>query len=1206
MNHPEPAVPMKPQDLTPKMRREHLTRDAKIWRALGRRRIRGALTLLLVIPFLAMGATVAAQTFSIGDYKVTDQGRYGRTQFSYRLSARLFNQSCNSFPHVWAFLRPPADPNIHVDIESPNGTGYIDFTDVPAGGSVSSDSRIVIVVDRALTVDDSILQWDVFPQGITGITIASPANGSHTYASEVSVEGEISDPASLVTVNGVQAPLFGLQFRKSIPLIPGFNEIKASVGGASCAPGAASVVVYKDPTPSDDLSLNLSASSDSVSIGQELTYMLAVQNAGPSPSTGILVSDVLPTDTTYISGETSHGTVTENGGVVSVVLGSLGGGESAEIKLRIRVHGDTIVNHAHVTRNEHEENVENNSMTLTTHVVSYYSFRVNQLETNAMQQKSTSELQPLSPPFITGDLAVGAERIFVSGMSGSGTYDLDSFQFGGRNMGPRGATLSDLRSGSAWQLGFHGTPIRTGSGGIVSQLLPLDGLNGESVHGNILRELVIEGSTVYADRVQRLDSDWDEGFNSELAQGATPRLRALLRAPTDGEYTFWLSGDTGSELWLSTDESPDHRIRIASTTEWTASGGTIDWGAQASQRSAPIFLAKDQLYYVEMRVMGWRLDTHAVGWAKPGESTSEPSELIPASVFERIQSPLLENEPPTVELSRPIEFKGCLGMYSGYGRVVLYDGTEHRAYTVEIPSGIVADLGILPPTAAALCDRGVAENEGDRISLIRVIGHQAIRTRIPDGETTLLSTFPEIEWFSMLSASLKRRKWISTTLDGSYGDYQTVVSADADFSLTPAIPDNDIAVSITPAEFPATISAETSVLITVSNTGPAPATGVRLNGTVEGLVSISSVLVSQGSYQRSGGQLECAFGEIAGGASASVTIRYTPNLLGRVVHSAVVVRDEPDQYFPNNHERCAVTVSLPLVTPARGVSVLEGDTGVTEASVPVSLSRAVSYPITVNYSAFGDPEDMINGVGQLTFAPGETTKDAVVFILGDTRHGPDEAFYLELSSASGARLGDFNSASASVIIRNDDPPPILTVTGLALDEGTDSQVNWAALFELTLSAPSETTISVDYTTTDGTATSAGNEDYVAADGWSVRIPPGQTVGYVPIQIIADSLWEPDETLKVTLFNPVNVTLGNREATGIIRNDDLTLGAANSGSQGLKIEFQSLSGARYRVEVAASVVGEWKPVDHLTGTGGILKWLPAESPTHSCFYRVVQE
>ena len=79
-------------------------------------------------------------------------------------------------------------------------------------------------------------------------------------------------------------------------------------------------------------------------------------------------------------------------------------------------------------------------------------------------------------------------------------------------------------------------------------------------------------------------------------------------------------------------------------------------------------------------------------------------------------------------------------------------------------------------------------------------------------------------------------------------------------------------------------------------------------------------------------------------------------------------------------------------------------------------------------------------------------------------------------------------------------------------------------FVVTLSNPSALAVSVNYTTADGTATTA-DHDYVATSG-IVTFAPGQTAQTIVVNVTGDTAIEPNETFTVTLSNPTNATIAD--------------------------------------------------------------------------------
>ena len=107
------------------------------------------------------------------------------------------------------------------------------------------------------------------------------------------------------------------------------------------------------------------------------------------------------------------------------------------------------------------------------------------------------------------------------------------------------------------------------------------------------------------------------------------RLRGYICPPQNGAYTFWVTGDDAADLYLSSDDDPAHKVRIASSTGWRASA--YDWYRSAGQQSAPVQLQTGRRYYVEvLHKQSWGPGFVAVAWQRPDGSRQQP---MPGSVL---------------------------------------------------------------------------------------------------------------------------------------------------------------------------------------------------------------------------------------------------------------------------------------------------------------------------------------------------------------------------------------------------------------------------------------------------------------------------------------------------------------------------------------------------------------------------------------------
>jgi hypothetical protein len=118
-------------------------------------------------------------------------------------------------------------------------------------------------------------------------------------------------------------------------------------------------------------------------------------------------------------------------------------------------------------------------------------------------------------------------------------------------------------------------------------------------------------------------------FETEVNTGKNyygQRVRTFVVPPTTGNYTFWISSDDTSDLFLSTDEDPLNKRFVVGVATWTSSR---QWTKEADQQSSPIFLEAGRRYYLEaLMQQGTGGDNLAVRWQLPDGSFEEP---LPAS-----------------------------------------------------------------------------------------------------------------------------------------------------------------------------------------------------------------------------------------------------------------------------------------------------------------------------------------------------------------------------------------------------------------------------------------------------------------------------------------------------------------------------------------------------------------------------------------------
>ncbi|MFA5814863.1 MAG: Calx-beta domain-containing protein [Bacteroidales bacterium] len=122
------------------------------------------------------------------------------------------------------------------------------------------------------------------------------------------------------------------------------------------------------------------------------------------------------------------------------------------------------------------------------------------------------------------------------------------------------------------------------------------------------------------------------------------------------------------------------------------------------------------------------------------------------------------------------------------------------------------------------------------------------------------------------------------------------------------------------------------------------------------------------------------------------------------------------------------------------------------------------------------------------------------------------------------------SGSSTVEINNSLQPAI-SISDATVVEGTPLN------FTVTLSYASGQTITVNYSTADGTAT-IGDSDYTGISSTSVVFAPGENIKTISVSTTSDNKVELDETMYLNLASSTNATIFDNQGMGTILNDDM--------------------------------------------------------------------
>ena len=199
-------------------------------------------------------------------------------------------------------------------------------------------------------------------------------------------------------------------------------------------------------------------------------------------------------------------------------------------------------------------------------------------------------------------------------------------------------TTQALTAGNAYTITMNG--LATVSGDQLPASLPL-AVTYQNPKGQILDQVwdnLDGGDTINDLTSPALNPNYPNGptyvtyltsFNAPYNTGVSDygqRVQGYIYPPTTGNYVFWIASDDYSQLWLSTNSSPNNigSNPIAYVNGWT---NYEAWTTYASQQSAPISLVAGQSYYIEaLMKQGGGGDNLSVAWTLlPSGGTSVPT-----------------------------------------------------------------------------------------------------------------------------------------------------------------------------------------------------------------------------------------------------------------------------------------------------------------------------------------------------------------------------------------------------------------------------------------------------------------------------------------------------------------------------------------------------------------------------------------------------
>lgn len=277
---------------------------------------------------------------------------------------------------------------------------------------------------------------------------------------------------------------------------------------------------------------------------------------------------------------------------------------------------------------------------------------------------------------------------------------------------------------------------------------------------------------------------------------------------------------------------------------------------------------------------------------------------------------------------------------------------------------------------------------------------------------------------------------------------------------------------------------------------------------------------------------------------------------------SVLLTDPTNLTIPDNESAVSILnddVGGSVQFSASSVTASESDD---TATLTVSRTGGAAAGVVVAYAVSGGSatpnRDFLSVSGKLYFAAGESTKTIVVPLLDDVVDElPIETIEFSLTEIFGG--GVLGAQRTAVIeVGDDDSAPAISASDISVTELNSGSTT--ATFTIQLRSVSDLSVSVGYTTANGTAVAPG--DYASVSG-TLTFAPGETTKTISVTVVGDRSREPNETFFLDFSAPVNAVLTTTRAAATILNDDNGPSIADFDGDGLT-----------DLSIFRPTVGEW--------------------------------
>ncbi|MEL7314787.1 MAG: Calx-beta domain-containing protein, partial [Cyanobacteria bacterium J06559_3] len=226
-------------------------------------------------------------------------------------------------------------------------------------------------------------------------------------------------------------------------------------------------------------------------------------------------------------------------------------------------------------------------------------------------------------------------------------------------------------------------------------------------------------------------------------------------------------------------------------------------------------------------------------------------------------------------------------------------------------------------------------------------------------------------------------------------------------------------------------------------------------------------------------------------------------------------------------------LDLTIATPGIVIQETDGKTEVTETGIGDTYAIVLNTPPTSDVTVNLAPNAQIGlDKTSLVFTPsnwGVAQTVTITAVNDSVEEGDQQVTIGHTVTSTDADYSNLTLPDLDVTVIDNDAPPLVEINNITVDEDAGT-----ASFTVSLAQASDSQITVDYATADGTA--LAGSDYTATSG-TLTFAPGDVNQTVTVNITDDADPESDQTFQVDLSNAVNAVIGDGSGTATIADND---------------------------------------------------------------------